>query len=274
MEIFVHDTAFMIAYYRAQHESVSKDPYASIWPGPGVKPWIDSFTEQVSPHDEILHCLRNRFFFEELQQLAAEPQPLLVINLGAGFSMYPYTLPSEVVTVEVDFDAVAQYKRAKVKSFQKEGILPHREVHFMAADITNPEEQAAIIETLETYKGYKRVVLIEGVFFFLTKDEIGKVWSFCNKILTTEDRVMCVSFEDSLLKTPVFKRLTRYFSEVLKSDHNPYTTLPHSYYEHRDGFTLLKQESGFQLGQKLGVMNSNLDSMELLNEHFYVLSKI
>lgn len=273
MEIFVHDTAFMIAYYRAQHETVSKDPYANIWPGTGVTPWIESFKEQVSPHDEILHCLRNRFFFEELTQLAKGSDPLLVINLGAGFSMYPYVLPPNVVTVEVDFDAVAQYKGEKVAQFQKEGTLPERKVHFIAADITHPQEQAKVIETLDRYQGFKRVVLIEGVFFFLTEEQITRVWSFCKEILTSGDSVMCVSFEDALLATPVFKRLTRYFSEVLKSEHNPFTTLSHNYYKNREGFSLLRQESGFGLGKKLGVMDPNLDETELLNEHFYVLSK-
>lgn len=37
MNIEVHDTAFMVAHYRAQHEKLSRDMYAKFWQRPSVE---------------------------------------------------------------------------------------------------------------------------------------------------------------------------------------------------------------------------------------------
>ncbi|MEL6810088.1 MAG: class I SAM-dependent methyltransferase [Bacteroidota bacterium] len=273
MEIFVHDTAFMIAYYRAQHEEVSKDPYAHLWLRPGLEKWTNEFARHVSSKDDILHCLRNRFFYEELRKLTAEHDKLLLLNLGAGFSMYPYALPDHLETIEVDFTEVAQYKELKTTEFNNLGRLPGRKVLHLHGDITNASDQKRFSELLAPYKDHTKVVLIEGVFFFLSEAQITSTLNFCEQVLTTGDQLMCVSFDDALKQTAVFNRLTLYFSEVLKSENNPYTTLPHSYYRELDAFQLIRQSSSVQLGKELAVIEPNLDENDVLNEYFYVLER-
>lgn len=273
MEIFVHDTAFMIAYYRAQHEDVSKDPYAQLWSRPGLKKWTDEFAKHVSTFDEILHCLRNRFFYEELKTLASQHEKLLLINLGAGFSMYPYAIADTMETIEVDFSEVAQYKTLKTESFRDLGKLPTRKVSHLSGDITDPKQQKQFKEVLKPYESYTKVILIEGVFFFLSEAQIASTLTFCKEILNADDRLMCVSFDDSLKQAAVFTRLTLYFSEVLKNDNNPYTTIPHSFYNNLDAFNLVSQSSSVQLGKQLAAIPSDLNEKEVLNEHFYVLSR-
>jgi len=87
MAIEVHDTASMVANCRAQLEQLRLDPYAKLWTRPSVKKWIQSFFENVSFEDEVLHCMRNRYFHDELQRLAKTEEKFLFINLDAGFSM-------------------------------------------------------------------------------------------------------------------------------------------------------------------------------------------
>jgi len=273
MEIFVHDTAFMIAYYRAQRLEVSQDPYAKLWLRPGLDKWAEQFELNVTEHDELLHCLRNRFFYTELETLWPEEEKILFLNMGAGFSMYPYQLPNKIQTIELDFEEIAHYKSEKTIAFTAENLLPKRSVEHWNADITDSKNQAELLQKLEAYRDYKKVILIEGVFFFLTEAQINSVLAFCSDLLDPKDILMCVSFDQTQKETAVFKRLIRYFAEVLKSTSNPFSVLPHSYYEQLNGFKLIKQSSSWQLGQNLEVIPQHLKTTEVLNEHFYILER-
>jgi len=273
MEIFVHDTAFVIAYYRAQQLEVSQDPYASLWLRPGLDKWADEFAAEVSEYDQLLHCLRNRFFYSELGTLWPTEENILFLNMGAGFSMYPYVLPNKIQTIELDFEEIALYKSEKTSAFTRENLLPKRSVEHWNVDITDSQSQAELLQKLQVYRDYKKVILIEGVFFFLTEAQIDSVLSFCSDLLTPGDLLMCVSFHNEQKETAVFKRLIQYFAEVLKSESNPFSTLPHSYYEKLKGFELIKQSSSWELGQTLKVLPENVLVTEVLNEHFYILER-
>lgn len=273
MEIFVHDTAFMIAYYRAQQSEISQDPYAKLWARPGLDKWAQQFDLKVSEHDELLHCLRNRFFYTELEKLWPKEEKILFLNLGAGFSMYPYLLPNKIHTIELDFEEIALYKNEKTTAFTSEKLLPKRSIEHWSADITNAQDQANLLQKLAAYRDYKKVVLIEGVFFFLTEAQIDSVLSFCSDLLDPSDILMCVSFHDTQKETAVFKRLIHYFADLLKSADNPFSALPHTYYEQLNGFKLIKQSSSWGLGQQLEVIPQHLKPTEVLNEHFYILER-
>ncbi|NNM22932.1 MAG: hypothetical protein HKO54_05205 [Flavobacteriaceae bacterium] len=271
MELFVHDTAFMIAYYRAKYEEESKDPFARLWLRPGLEKWNLEFAKKVSPHDDMQHCMRNRFFYDELEQLCEAQELLLLVNFGAGFSMYPYSLSPHMRTLEVDFEEIVQYKSRKIQEFEENGLLPTRPVQHLVADIT--KDQDVLRTSIAHYGNCFKVILIEGVFFFLSKKEIDAVISNCASMLDPGDYLMCVSFEDRLKQTPVFDRLTHYFSEVLKSSENPFTTLSHDFYSNLENFQLLRFENGLSLGKKLQLFPDDLDENEVLNEYYYVLQK-
>ena len=273
MEIFVHDTAFMIAYYRAQHLEISQDPYAKLWLRPGLDQWAKQIASKITEHDDLLHCLRNRFFYTELKTLWPDEEKILFLNMGAGFSMYPYLLPDKIQTIELDFEEIALYKSEKTSIFTAEKLLPKRSVEHWNADITDSKSHAVLLEKLAAYSDYKKVVLIEGVFFFLTEAQIDAVLSFCSDLLNPGDILMCVSFDESQKETAVFKRLIHYFADVLKSADNPFSTLPHSHYKQLDGFKLIKQSSSWELGQKLEVIPHDLKVREVLNEHFYIMER-
>jgi len=273
MDIFVHDTAFIIAHYRALHEDLSKDPYATLWLRPSLEKWSQDFAEKVSPYDKVLHCIRNRYFYEELRAISKQEQPILFVNLGAGFSMYPYVLPESTVTLEVDFPEIVQYKQQHVEQFIKEDTLPYREVTHIPADITKPEGQQKIAEFVSNYPNHKMVILIEGVFFFLPVSRIAKTLSFCEQIQKNGDLLLCVSFDEKIRETKVFKRLVHYFSEVLKSENNPYTLMPHSFYENISGYETIKQGSTLALGKLLHAIEPSLPEHEVLNEYCYSLQR-
>lgn len=270
MALSVPDTAFIIAYYRANNEMASCDPYAKLWVRPGLQKWVEEFATKVSQYDELLHCMRNRYFHLTLEELVDSGSKLLCINLGAGFSMYPYNLSADLVTIEADFDDVVAYKKEAIARFTAEGSLPPREVRWINTDITRPEDQARLKTLLEDYKGYRKVIMIEGVFFFLDQDQINSVIEFCREILNTGDVLLAESFEEHTKETGVFNRLTTYFEKELHSNGTA-TTLPRSYYEELPGFNLKRINSTLELARKLALVPEDLHESEVLNEYCYFL---
>ncbi len=274
MNIEVHDTAFMVAYYRAQHEQLSKDSFAKLWLRPTVKKWALSFFENVSYEDEILHCMRNRYFHDQLHEIASKNEEVLFINMGAGFSMYPYELPKNIITIEIDLPTIYAYKKQKIDTFMAEQKLPERNVLHIAGDITDPENKKQLEGFVNGFGAKKTVILIEGVFFFLTRSQIDYIMKMCRDVLKKDDLLFCVSYDDEITKTPVFKKLTTYFSEFLKSEGNPFTVLPHSYYNSASGFNLKDRFSSLELAKKLKCIDPLIAENEVLNEYFYMLQKV
>jgi O-methyltransferase involved in polyketide biosynthesis len=272
--IKVHDTAFIIAHYRSQFELLSKDPYAKLWLRPSLKKFAGSFAEHVSYHDEMLHCMRNRHFHDALQEISQQSDDFLFINIGAGFSMYPYTLPEKATTIEIDLPEIIAYKDLHTKKFTTQNKLPKRAVIHKTVDITDIEQLKNFKSVLKKYSEKKKVILIEGVFFFLKKDEIKNLLSFCKSIQKEGDILFCVSFDEEILKTLVFKRLTSYFSLHLKSKGNPYTVLPHSFYETLNGYKLIDKNSTLSLGKKLNAIDESLKEEDVLNEYLYTLERL
>jgi len=269
----VHDTAFMIAYYRAMHEALSKDPYAKLWPKGDLKNWADDFAEKVSEHDELLHCMRNRYFHDVLKDFTKENEDTLFINLGAGFSMYPYILPKTVSTIEIELPQIVTFKKDAINSFISKGKLPNRNVVHMSGDITDENHHGDIVSFIKAYKKPKTIILIEGVFFFLNKKQIESVLRLCERIQKKDDLLLCVSFDKGVNNTEVFSNLKLYFTDVLDSHENPFTSLPHNFYKTIDGYSLEKRSSSLELGQKLDCFPDDFDEELVLNEYFYTLKK-
>lgn len=269
----IHDTAFIIAYYRSQHEDISLDPYAKLWLRPSLTSFASDFSLHVSAYDGLLHCFRNRYFLESLTQLTSEGD-WLFINIGAGFSMYPYLLSDRVTTLEIDLPEIVSFKKEAIKKFTSEGFLPHRNVSHSAADITNKRELEELTNTIKTnYIGLQTVVLIEGVFFFLNRNVIDDLLRYIADFQKAGDVTMCVSFEDSSTSQEVFERLKNYFIEHLNSKNNPFTTLPNTYYTSLSKYVLKKSSSSFQVGKEIKSLPPTLRESDVLNEFFYTLHR-
>ncbi|KAA3621736.1 MAG: hypothetical protein DWP94_09845 [Flavobacterium sp.] len=270
MALSIPDTAFIIAYYRANNELVSCDPYAKLWVRPSLQKWVNEFATKVSEYDELLHCMRNRYFHLTLEELLGSGSKLLCINLGAGFSMYPYNLSEDLVTIEADFDDVVAFKKEAIARFTADGSLPSRKVRWINTDITRQEDQARLKTLLNDYKGYRKVIMIEGVFFFLNQGQINSVIEFCREILNTGDILLAESFEEQIKETAVFIRLKTYFEKELHSDGTT-TTLPRSFYEELPGFNLKRSNSTLELARELELVPEDMQESEVLNEYCYFL---
>lgn len=272
MEINVHETAFIIALYRARNEAESKDSFAHLWLRPGLGKWADDFADKVSPFDEILHCMRNRVIHDTIQEFSSSHSPSACVNLGAGFSMYPYVLPEDMMHLEVDFEEIITYKEIKTVEFTASGELPSRQVIRMSGNITNSYDQLQIEQAISDFRGMKKIVVIEGVFYFLNQEEVNSVLGLCRQIMEAGDQLLCVSFDSTIAGKPVFKRMQEYFSEELNSDGNT-TSIPHTFYSTLPDFRLLQRRSTLEAARELGLVPEELEESEVLNEYIYLLEK-
>jgi len=269
----VEDTAFVIAYYRAQDVEFSKDPYAQLWQNKGAEQIAELFQDQVSPYDGILHCARNRCILEMLEKHAAPEDNSLVINIGAGFSMYPYVLNSKLQHLEIDLPNVASYKREEVRRFIQDGKLPERNVSHRSFNITNKEALAELKAHINTIKSAKRIILLEGLFFFLSSEELEQLLVFCKDVLSTGDILLCESYDRSIEETEVYHRLLQFFGTDFTLQTQKHVTLPHKFYQHIDGFNLIEQSSTYLVSTEQHKIPVSIPEKELLNEHLYVLQK-
>ena len=140
----IHETAFIVSTYRSYHEDVSKDPYAKLWNNSKTEALIPSIVENISPHEAILHSIRNRFFYEELTDFFAKNKKGTLINFGAGFSMYQFLLDKNITTIEIDKRDILDYKRNKIEKWINTGKLPQRKIEYLPVDFNTSSEDQII----------------------------------------------------------------------------------------------------------------------------------
>lgn len=90
VNVEVHDTAFVISCFRASDEVLSGDPYSKFLITEKAQEWVRTYTEEVCPNEPFVHCLRNRFFLDQISSFFQENENGVLINIGSGFSWRPF----------------------------------------------------------------------------------------------------------------------------------------------------------------------------------------
>jgi O-methyltransferase involved in polyketide biosynthesis len=271
--IKIHETAFMTATYRASNEALSKDPYSRYWTNPQTDEWNRHYGEKVSPDEPFTHCLRNRFFYETIQQLVQNNEIEVLINFGCGFSMYPYLFDSNLMHIEIDQQDVIEYKKAAVDELQNAGKLPKRNIHYISKDF-NLEKQELVDEIKSITQGRTSFVLLEGVIFFLNQKITEELFDLIAQIQTPRSYFGSVSFLDRIEETPCFQRLIAFAEqELILEGKFEYHTLPTSFYTSLPAYDLVAHEDYVSLSKQYSPANAIKDGDEILNEQLYLLQR-
>ncbi|WP_297763830.1 class I SAM-dependent methyltransferase [uncultured Muriicola sp.] len=272
-KINIHETAFVTAYFRAGDSALSGDKYAHLWANPIVANHAKRYISAVSAYEDYAHCLRNRYFYDTLKELIKKENIEVLINFGCGFSMYPFLLDASLHCIEIDMADVIAYKKEKTEAWQKEGLLPCRNITFLEADFNAPSLQD-LYKQLEALKSGKRsFILLEGVLFFLGKSDTIKLFDLFNRLQGPEEFLASVSFQPQLEKQAVFKKLIDFVEGNLeKNQQFDYQTVPDSFYKDIEGYTLMDHQHTFSLSARY-LPENKLPFEEILNEHMYLLQK-
>lgn len=272
--IEIHETAFVTSTFRASNESLSQDHFAKLWSNTKTEQWIEDYLKQVSSEETHTHCLRNRYFLDTLKDLIDKNEIGVLINFGAGFSMYPFLLDQKIIHIEIDKPAIVNYKKTKLTHWQETGILPQRNIHLIGVDFSEDYKKDLLrqIETIK--KDQSCFILIEGVLFFLDRKETDQLFDFFALLQNKGDYVGSASFQDALKDTVAFDRLLEFFGQkVSNTKESDYQTIEDDYYRSKPSYQLIDHQDYFSLSKNY----HNLVQLErdlILNEHFYLLQKL
>lgn len=252
---------------------VSKDRYAHLWSRPSIEDHANRYSASVSSYEPYAHCLRNRFFYDTVNQLMAQNSIEVLINFGCGFSMYPYLLEDSIHFIEIDKPDVVAYKKEMTTKWVKAGKLPHRNVSYVEADFNLAQDY--LYNQLITLKnGRKSFILLEGVLFFLGKQDTERLFDLFYKIQEPEEYLGSVSFIPQLEKQLVFKKLIDYVETNLeKNERFQFQTVSDDFYANLKGYELIDHQDTFSLSAFYEPKRA-LYKEEVLNEHMYLLKKV
>tara|TARA_R110000751_G_scaffold2235_2_gene11868 strand:+ start:1586 stop:2470 length:885 start_codon:yes stop_codon:yes gene_type:complete len=270
----IHETAFVTSAFRATDVNLSGDHFAYLWNNPKAEKWAEEYLTKVSSEETFTHCLRNRYFLDKIKENIIKNGIEVLINFGAGFSMYPFLLDQKIIHIEIDKPEIVAHKKYKIEQWQNEDLLPKRNIQFVGVDFSK-EFKEGLLATIESVKGKKKCfILIEGVLFFLDREETDSLFQLFNLIQDTGDIIGSASFQDNLKQTLAFKRLLNFFGEkVSKTRASDYQTIQDSYYREISGYSLVDHQDYFSLSKTYS--HEILQDRELiLNENFYLLQKI
>ncbi|WBL26787.1 class I SAM-dependent methyltransferase [Zunongwangia sp. HGR-M22] len=272
--IGVHETAFVTSAFRATDKNLSQDNFAQLWQNSKTDKWIAEYLKQVSSEEPFTHCLRNRYFLDEINALVQKNEIDVLINFGSGFSMYPFLLDKKLLHIEIDKPEIVTYKKQKLEHWQQKDVLPKRNIHFIGVDFTS-EYKSGLITKLNTIKGNRPCfILIEGVLFFLNRAETNGLFQLFNTIQNSGDYIGSASFQETIKDTQAFKNLLRFFNlKVEKISEDDYQTIDDRYYTSVPNYTLIDQQDYFSLSEKYHHKVIEEKTL-ILNENFYLLKKI
>ena len=122
----ISDTAFITCYFRSLDPERSRDPFAHLWISDSARRLGDQFKNEVIENDPVNIQLRSRYWVEALERFQREHGEFTLVNLGAGFTMYPYLpfMTSGVRCLEVDQAHVIDFKIRSLAEFSRSGQLP------------------------------------------------------------------------------------------------------------------------------------------------------
>lgn len=272
IEIF--ETAFVTADFRASSVELSKDIYAHLWPSGRTQKYRNEYVNNVSLYEPYAHCLRNRFFLDEIEGRHKLGEVEVLINFGCGFSMYPFLLPEGLQHIEIDMPAPISFKREKVMEWQKIGKLPHRNIHFLEADFNTDYQKVLKNEILDIKQDKKSFILLEGVLFFISRDDTNRLFDLFEEIQNKNELVGSVSFQKEIETRKAFKRLAQFTKTRLDANEKfCYQTLEVSYYQNLKKYSIIDHQDTISLSRKYNP-SKHLDKEKLLDEHMYILNRI
>ncbi|MBO3100022.1 class I SAM-dependent methyltransferase [Gelidibacter pelagius] len=271
--IEIHETAFLTSTLRSLNEDLSQDYFAKLWRNPKSDIWIEKYLDRVSSEEINIHCLRNRYFLDTIKKLVDDNNVEVLINFGCGFSMYPFLLDERLVHIEIDKPEIIDYKKSKLTDWQNSDTLPKRNIHFIAVDFSEDYKHDLLTQIFSIKNNKPCFILIEGVLFFLDREETDKLFDFFDTIQKPGDFIGSVSFQDTLKESLAFRKLLDLLNQIVSNTkESDYQTIEDDYYRSQPAYQLIDHQDYFSLSAKYGNV-IKLNKEEILNENFYLLKK-
>lgn len=208
------ETAFLTNESRARMVEVSQDIYAHLWVTPKTKKIWEDFSKAVYPHDDLELSIRNRYFLKHLKKFVSSHEKPLFVNVGAGFTNYPFLIGASFQSIEIDLQHVMEFKASKIQQWQTEGILPAKNIEFFSCDLRNMQELERLGKQLPSWIGGKpSFILLEGISYYLEMPFLLRLLEIFKNSQQQRSQIGLEYWKPKIKKHPVFLRLQEYFKE-------------------------------------------------------------
>ena len=160
----------MINESRYRRLDLSGDELSYSWIIPDLRESVqrlwDVYAKEVYPHDGIVVGIRNQFFLKRISEFIT-PDSCIVV-LPCGLTSYPYCAPIGAQFFECDLPELIDYKKARHTALQAEGVLPPRNIEYLAVDCTVPSQVQQLLDRAGPDRS--RFFLIEGYSYYVEKN--------------------------------------------------------------------------------------------------------
>ena len=272
----VDSSAYVVNLFRARFPQVSLDSYAHHWVTPATETLADLYLDLVGESETVVHCLRHSFFLRNLRAFINEHPQGVCINIGSGFTNYPYLMDNSISFCEVDKPCVINSKRLKLQELEQNQLLPHREVkYFTVDDLNDTEDLINLLEQLNVWVDSRpSIVMLEGVFYWIASATISLLFKLLENFQNSGSLVITTSFQPQEEEKKMFKELA-YFSKIHfgMKDFVP-TTLSNSFYRTLDSYELVSHDNYLQMSKLCEHIDTFEHRSQVLEEDCYVLRRI
>ena len=270
----VADTAFMISWMRSSNPQLSQDHWGHLWTTDVAKEIGAAYAEVTGPLNVRACCLRHRFFSETALAFERVHKNMALVNIGAGFTSYPFLLGREHLSIEIDLPPIIEFRQQRIRELVSAGKIPERNIEFVSLDLessTVKDELAALFRKLIVQR--PTLVIMEGLLYYLTERAVNHLFATLSAELVPGDRIATVAWAGDLRQTTMFQNIDRYFQVRLGRPPQHYTFLGRPYFESRPGLRLV-EELSYPVVESRYAEEQELTPRSYLDERMYVLERL
>ncbi|GEM_PF-995275 len=233
----ISDTAFVVNYSRSRRVDISSDIYAKLWVTQDAIDIWNSFSKEVYHHDDLNISIRNRFYLSHLEKFGNQYPQGSCLNLGAGFTNYPFLLEPGLRFFECDLPPVISYKKQAVSQWISQGKIPNRDVHYFPIDLNDNQDLLKIKELLaHECKGGPSIVILEGVTYYLDISILNKIFALLYETQEEGSLIIFDYWKPDTMAYPVMIRLKTFLEKHFGLQGQQYTLFDQTFTHEIQGY--------------------------------------
>jgi O-methyltransferase involved in polyketide biosynthesis len=274
LERHISESAFLVNESRARDVGLSRDRFAHLWVSDRTRKLWEDFSREVYPHDAVELGVRNRYFLQRLNAAVTDGGIVVFVNIGSGFTSYPYLTDRPCRCIEVDYDHVLRYKREQTHAWREEGLLPDRPVEYLPADLNDPGDLARLGAHLEEIlRAGPSFMLLEGITYYLGMPRLMELFDLASRV---QERGSILAFDfwkPDVASHPITLRFKRFFDERFGHREAAYNLFDEAFVHTIPGYAVAEMTDVQEQERALAGSAVLSDSGGILPEHYAILKK-
>jgi O-methyltransferase involved in polyketide biosynthesis len=270
----ISESAFLVNESRARSVELSRDKYAHLWVGDSTRRLWEAFSAEVYPHDALELGLRNRFFLERLDSFSVALDEPVFVNIGAGFTSYPFLTDRSFTCVEVDYSHVIDFKRSRLEEWTREGLVPPRDIRYVPCDLKSTADRKKLAAALEREVGSApSFVLMEGLTYYLSRELFDDLVAIVRQAQPAGSILAFDFWTPESAAHQVFLRFEKFFAERFAVAEKRYNFMDRNTVASINDYKLVELRSVAGLERMFSGTRVLQDPSGILPESYAILAK-